>query len=119
MLTALMCALWLHYAPLKGAGRRTQIVALALMLLILFPVISVTDDLITAQNPAETVTLLRKGQAVETAHSALHPVPNFILPAIAEPVSESRQWIQQGHLPALAAMVPAMGTIQNRPPPAA
>ena len=119
VLTALMCGLWVRYAPLKGASWRAQVVALALVLLILFPVISVTDDLIFAQNPAETDSLQRKGQAVENANGAPHPVLSFILSTIAEPVSESAKFMQQGQLPVLKAMVPAMGSIQNRPPPAA
>ena len=122
ILTALMCAMWVRYAPLKGPGgvdRRTQIVALALVLLILFPVISETDDIVMAQNPAETDSLQRKGHAVENAQNPLHPVAKMIMPVIAESASESSQIIQQGHLRALKAMVPAMGRIQSRPPPAA
>jgi hypothetical protein len=124
MLTALMCALWVRYVPLKGAGngylnRRTQFVALALVLLILFPVISVTDDLVLAQNPAETDSLQRRAHAAENAHSALHPAIDMALQAIAESASESAQFFRRGHLPALKAMAPATGPIQNRPPPVA
>lgn len=118
MLTALMCGLWMRYAPVKGVDRRTQFVALALVLLILFPVISVTDDIVMAQNPAETDYCQRKDHAVENAHVTLHPVAAAILPVITAVSSESSQLIQQGHLPALAATVRGMDRIQSRPPPA-
>jgi hypothetical protein len=46
--------------PAAGATRRTQMVALAVLILILFPVISVTDDLQAIQNPAEVDSCLRR-----------------------------------------------------------
>ena len=119
VLTAIMCGLWMRYAPLKGASRRTQFAALALVLLILFPVISVTDDIVTAQNPAETDCLQRKNHAVEDAHHVLHPIADMILPMIAALSPESCQFIQLSYLPPPTAMVYAMNRIQNRPPPVA
>jgi len=47
--------IWLRHARHAGADRRTQLVALAVLILILFPVISVTDDLQAMQNPAEAI----------------------------------------------------------------
>ena len=43
-LAAVIMWLWLRYAPCEGASRRTQVAALAMLIVILFPVISVTDD---------------------------------------------------------------------------
>src|ERR1035437_9217781 len=67
LVAAAMACLWLRWAPRKGFDRRTQLVALALLILILFPVISVTDDLLAAQNPAETDYLVRRDHLVSSA----------------------------------------------------
>ena len=106
-LAALMFCLWLRFASHTGPdrrieNRRAQFVALAVLLLILFPVISVTDDLQALQNPAETDTCQRRNHIVSNAHS--------IFPTrIAAP----------GRLPAPVIDHPALAPIQNRPPPAA
>lgn len=118
MLTALMCGLWIRYGPVKGASRQTQFIALALVLAILFPVISVTDDIVMAQNPAETDCCQRKGHAVEHAHATPHSIAATIPPVVAAVSADPSPLTQPGHPP-----VPALGTgiglIQNRPPPAA
>src|ERR1035438_6715069 len=76
LLAALMFCLWLRFAPRTDVDRRMQFVALAVLLLILFPVISVTDDLQAMQNPAEADCLLRRDHACSTAYS--------IFPALAD-----------------------------------
>jgi len=62
LLVMLMFGLWMRFAPHTGPNRRgdsprIQFVALAVLILLLFPVISVTDDLQAIQNPAETKLL--------------------------------------------------------------
>ena len=59
-LASIMVGLWLRLAVRTGVNLRMQFVALAVLLLILFPVISVTDDLQVAQNPAEADCLVRR-----------------------------------------------------------
>jgi hypothetical protein len=118
LLATLTCWLWVSYAPRKGADRRTQLVALALVILILFPVISVTDDLQMAQNPAETDCCQRKDHVHVNHHPMLHPVPEFALPSIAAIPSGSTDFALPDNLTAPQAKVPALGSIQNRPPPA-
>jgi len=61
ILTFVLVRLWLLYAPQDGASRRMQIAALAMLIVILFPVISVTDDLWSTQYPAETDTSVKGG----------------------------------------------------------
>jgi hypothetical protein len=124
LLAALMFCLWLRPAERSGAeprtqSRRVQFVALALVLLILFPVISVTDDLMAVQNPAETDSCQRKDHVCSGAHC--------ISPAVAappEPVFAGLSFGFQrltapGYLPSRAASRPELEGIQNRPPPAA
>jgi hypothetical protein len=119
VLTALMVGLWVRFAPHEGSSRRGQLVALALVILILFPVISVTDDLMTAQNPAETDCCQRKGHVCAIAQHTLHPSAALILPAFSGFSSGSFQSAAQGYLSTPLVKVPAMGSIQNRPPPTA
>jgi hypothetical protein len=111
--------LWLCHAPCKGSSRRTQIAALAMLIVILFPVISVTDDLLTIQNPAELECCARRN------HSA--SCPHFISPIVATlppfVVAESSfgflRLAASSSFPVPTVDNPALASIQNRPPPAA
>ena len=124
-LAALMFCLWLRFAPRTGPNRHTekrraQFVALAVLLLILFPVISVTDDLQAIQNPAETDSCLRRDHLVFNA--ALH-LPRGRCPPVTRFCrafrSASCALPAPGSLPAPVFDHPALAPIQNRPPPAA
>ena len=55
-------------APLKNR-KVTAIIALALLIFVLLPVISMTDDLAAINNPAETDHLLRRDRAPLHIHS--------------------------------------------------
>src|SRR5580692_10952141 len=82
LITVLMFLLWLRYAPRTGSNRSMQLVALAVLVLTLFPVISVTDDLQAALNPAETDCCVRRDHACASLHStflefATQPLPTF------------------------------------------
>jgi hypothetical protein len=54
LLATVIVRLWICHAPNHCVRKRTQVAALLLLLLVLFPVISVTDDLQAMQNPAES-----------------------------------------------------------------
>jgi hypothetical protein len=119
VLAMLMFWLWLHHAPRDGESRRTQLLALAVVILIMFPVISVTDDLLTAQSPAETDCCQRKAHACSNALSSTpHMVADLALPVFAEFSFGHQRIAPLGNLPAPLVKIPAMGSIQNRPPPA-
>ena len=115
---AMLC-IWLRYARLAGASRRTQMVALAVLILILFPVISVTDDLQAMQNPAETDSCLRRVHAVSSPHSIFPAVGALPPPVIAELSFGVLQVATPCSLPAPAINYPALQPIENRPPPLA
>jgi hypothetical protein len=119
VLATLTYWLWVSYAPRKGADRRTQFVALALVILILFPVISVTDDLMTAQNPAETDCCQRKDHAHANNYPMVHPVPEFALPSDAAIPSGATYFAAPDNLTAPPIKTPALHPVQDRPPPAA
>lgn len=111
--------LWFRYGHQALAVRRTQIVALAVLILILFPVISVTDDLLAVQNPAEVDSSLRRGLVVSNTHSLFPSVAALPLPVFAELPLGFLQVVALGSVPAPVVDHPGLRSIQNRPPPVA
>lgn len=117
---ALICV-WLWCERSTGgnrASRKTQLVALALLILIIFPVISVTDDLLAAANPAETDVLSRRDLKLP---GWLDAIPAVLSPGegvlAQSAVTRSRliAWLEfQVSVPA----GPALAPVENRPPPA-
>jgi hypothetical protein len=111
--------LWVRFAPRAGTCRRTQWVSLAVLILILFPVISVTDDLQAVQNPAEVDSCLRRVHANSHPHS-IFPAPATVpLPVLAELPFAFLQVAAPGHSRAPVVDHPGLSAIQNRPPPVA
>jgi hypothetical protein len=119
LLAALVFGLWLRLAPRAGPSRRMQFVALAVLLLILFPVISVTDDLQAALNPVEADSCLRRDHACSTPHSIFPAVAGLPLPAFAEHSIGAQRVAAPSHLDAPLVIRPTLASVQNRPPPAA
>lgn len=119
LLATLMVGLWLRLAPRTGASRPAQFVALAVLLLILFPVISVTDDLQAALNPAEADSFLRRDHACSTPQSVFTSIAGLPLPAFTGDSIGARQAAAPGHLAAPQIVHPALASVQNRPPPSA
>ena len=117
LLAALMFCLWLRFASRTGVSPQLQFVALAVLLLILFPVISVTDDLQAAQNPAEADCLVRRNHGCATLHTMLPPIAVPALPVVAGPNFGGLRLTILGSLEAAAFDHPALNPIQNRPPP--
>jgi hypothetical protein len=111
--------LWLRLGRRATADRRTSFVGLVMLIVILFPVISVSDDLWSIQNPAETDTCQRRDHLAPSSHCLFPVISALPLPAFCEPNFEF------GHLDALfdapsrAIGNPALFGILNRPPPAA
>ena len=59
--------------------RFSQLFALATLLFILFPVISITDDLWAAHNPAETDVLIRRDDGRHHHTTLPQPAPVFLV----------------------------------------
>jgi len=118
LVVVVLARLWMIHAPQNGS-RQTQFVALAMLLLILFPVISVTDDLLAAQNPAEIESSLRRDHDAVQPHS-IFPAVAALPPSVdAEPVFGSLSSVKPCLTEVAAIQCPALTSIQNRPPPAA
>ncbi len=114
-----MVRLWLCYALREGATKRTQIPALVMLLVILFPVISVTDDIWSVQNPAETDTCQRRDHLASCPHSIFPAFAALPEHAIAEIAFSFARFDVPLRIPLLAIDNPALDPIQNRPPPVA
>jgi len=117
LLAAIMFSMWLQFSRRTGLKRQTQLVALAALVLILFPVISVTDDLQAALNPAEDDCCLRRDHAFSTPHSIFSPVAELPLPAFTGLPFGSLRTASPGifHPPGIDHL--AKAPIRNRPPP--
>lgn len=111
---------WVHYAPREGrpgsVDRRMQLVALSLVILILLPAISMTDDLTAARNPAEVDTSIRRD------HDWLHP--HVLIPVATAPVISLFAGLSLGTIKLISRSAPpavtsyaALHPIENRPPP--
>ncbi len=115
-----MVSLWLRTTPDSGRDRRTQLVALALLLVILFPTISMTDDLLAIQNPAETDIYVRLDYLhYSNAHYFLPVAVEIVTPFLEEHHSGFLREAVPGTLPASMLNPPALAPIENRPPPVA
>jgi hypothetical protein len=119
LLAVVMGFLWLRFGLREGFSRKTQLVALAVLVLILFPVISVTDDLQAAQNPAEADCCVRRDYVVVSAHSILPAVIALFHPIMDESPLGSQHSAVYGEVSVSMADRPALAAIDNRPPPSA
>jgi hypothetical protein len=115
---ALVC-FWKVQQHRRTGRRLLELVSIAALIFILFPIISVTDDLQIAQSFVETDTTVRRGHdgvqpfSIFPAASAL-PEASFQLaaqnPGFAQAVSA---------LPAPVLLTMVLAERYNRPPPAA
>jgi hypothetical protein len=98
-----------------------HLVTLAVVIVILFPVISVTDDLQMAQNPAEADAYYlstRRDHVAVSSHSIFPTVATLPPPVFAEFSFGFLRFAAPGNRPAPLVEIPALASVQNRPPPA-
>ena len=79
LLSASLIGLWLRQLRSNPAKVWAQVLALSVVILLLLPVISLSDDLLAAQQLAETDTCLRRAQDSTPHHPAVAPA-SFALP---------------------------------------
>lgn len=119
-LATAMCWLWVRHARHQGPGRRVQCVSLGLVLLTMFVVITMYDDMAMARNPAEARCFQqREDELSAPAHVPLHPAVAST-PTLATELSINMlRSAAPGCLLVPTVMAPFLSSIQNRPPPAA
>lgn len=108
---------WLRFG--SRSERRGQFIALSMLLLILFPVISVTDDLQLPQNPAEADCCLRRDHIVSNPHSIL-PLVSALPEAYISGFSfDAPRFVTLATLDIPRLDGPTLAALQGRAPPAA
>jgi hypothetical protein len=117
LVAVVMLYAWVRLAPREALDRRAQFVALAVVILILLPAISINDDLIAAQNPAEVASSVRRDHDRSSPHSIMPADIALPLPAFAGLSIADVPMAAPGHLFDSFVEPPALGSIQNRPPP--
>jgi hypothetical protein len=120
LVAAWMFCAWLRIAPHAVRERRAQFVALTVVILILLPAISMTDDLMAAQNPAEIdCCIIRRDHGCVSPHSIVPVMAALPVPAIRGMEFGFLQMSAPSLLSAPHVKPVARGAILNRPPPAA
>lgn len=113
---AIACV-WLRLGRRTPESRHIQIVALILIIVILFPVISATDDLASIQSPAEIKKFQFREKCAAGSHSAFKAIPVLLERGTAELSFDSHPFGALLHAPFLAFDNPSLDSIRNRPPP--
>lgn len=119
LLAAISVGMWAHVEHRTGAERRLPIIALVILIFILFPVISVSDDLWSMQSPAETDTCQRRDHSASCTHCLLPAMSALPEPFFVRANFGFQHLILPANLPLTAVLRPALHTIWNRPPPMA
>jgi len=119
VLAAAMCWLWVHYRRRDRRGHTVQLVSLALVMVMMFVVITMYDDMAMAQNPAETRCFQVKDELSAHRHASFHPVMAST-PLLAQELPfYTLCFPVPGSLLVPTVRIPVLSSIQNRPPPAA
>jgi hypothetical protein len=119
LLAMVLVRFWLRTASPRTASTMAQVVALTMLIVILFPVISVTDDLEAIQNPAEIDCCARRNHAASCSHTRFPAVATLPPPVLTSLSFGFLRFAVPNRVPAPLVKNPAMGSVQNRPPPAA
>lgn len=119
-LAAALVGMWLRMGSRTDHSWRSQLIAIAVLIAILFPVISVSDDLMAVQNPAETDNYQRRDHLapvdVHPLQATLATVPPPILAGL---LFGFMQYVSPRRPAPNVADHPALVSTANRPPPAA
>jgi hypothetical protein len=115
-----LISLWMRSRSLSAIPRKTQLLALAMVVLMLLPVISLSDDLMAMQGPAETDSSVRRVLDNDQGHPSIVPaimgMPEQIF-SVPSTVGWSQDSLQSYNL----APQPIFLTrsLDSRPPPRA
>jgi hypothetical protein len=119
VLAIVFLGLWMRSDRRDGANTHAQIIALLMVIVIFFPVISVTDDLQALQNPAEIDCCARRYHADACAHSLFPIVATIPPPGTARLSFGFLRFIAPSRVLSPQVEIPALASIENRPPPTA
>jgi hypothetical protein len=111
--------LWVRLGRRASVDRHLSLVGLLPFNCFLFPVISVSDDLSSIQNPAEAKTIESRNQCVDCPHFAFKVIATMRDTAVSELKVGFLRLNQPLQTSLLSIDNPAVYRIQNRPPPSA
>lgn len=111
--------LWLRIGDRTGADRRRQLVAIVVLLAILFPVISVSDDLMAVQNATEQDGSQRRDHLASLGAHTILPFAAIVSVLVLDAGFGSVRFPSTRNLPLLSVDHPELTGIENRPPPSA
>jgi len=111
---------WFRSSASNRVPRKTQVLALAMVVLLLLPVISLSDDLMAMQGPAETDTAMRRASHSDEGHPPVVPT-SFALPEQVFALLPLSGYSQVAVQNASLAPAPPVLTrsLDRRPPPQA
>jgi hypothetical protein len=119
ILAIALVVLWLRIGCRIDQSLRSQVIAIAVLVAILFPVISVSDDLMAGQNPAETDNCQRRHHQVLESLHLLQATAIMPSPAFTKDIFGFVQYISPANDVIRVVARPALTSIANRPPPVA
>ena len=120
VVAGILVTLWLRDNGQRHAELRGQIIAMAVLIAILFPVISVSDDLQAIQNASEADNYLRRDHLVPSNPSPVQPMLAVILPVMSAGLGLGLvRFNAPSRLSVLEPKHPEISGIYNRPPPVA
>lgn len=112
--------LWLRLGNGTVPERRRQLIALSVLIAVLFPVISVSDDLLAIQSASEVDSCMRRNHLAPSNAHAISPITAVIPPSLFSGLPFGfLRFVSLGNLPLSPRQHPERVAIQNRPPPAA
>lgn len=114
---ALVC-LWLRIGSQNLTERRRQLIAIAVLIATLFPVISVSDDLLAMQSAVEADSYLRRDHLLPASAPPVQPMLAVVVPLPFLGVAFGfLRFMAPSVLPIPNLSRPKIAAIENRPPP--
>ena len=114
-----MCV-WLRVGAEKDTDPRRQTIAIAVLIAILFPTISMSDDLLAIQNAVEADSYLRRDNLLPSNTYPVQPILAVIATTFFLGLGfGSSRFSAPTLLPNLQLSRLEIGAIENRPPPRA
>jgi hypothetical protein len=118
LIAGVIVCLWLSGGSHEGPDRRGQFIAVVMLIAILFPVISVSDDLLAIQNAAEADNYLRRDHRDASYTHPVQPMPAIVASVLsAGPGFGFSRFMAPGLLQVQKPEHPELAGIWNRPPP--
>ena len=118
ILAAVLVGLWARGARVK-TGRAQQLIAIAVLIVILFPVISMSDDLLAVQNAFEADSYQRRDHLMPSNNHPVQPGHTIIATVIFAGLGFGFSHFTPPHLlPDYEPEHPELTSFGSRPPPA-